>query len=152
MPQGVDSPFSWSLWSLLTSWTKCALILKPSASPLALYSKYFKAGSVVHLLYIMRHVGMFHGNRLPPDLYAPAFDLRGISTVEDLAWATGMTVEEVTGGKDAELTILSNDMLQDMKVATSRTVPSICTAELVAKPLHQTESNVPLLALQILAC
>lgn len=56
------------------------------------------------------------GHRLPPDEYAPSYDLRGLSTVEDIAWATGMTIDEITGGREAELTVLTSKQLQKMKV------------------------------------
>ena len=51
--------------------------------------------------------------RKPPEVYYPSFDLRGLSTVEELEWATGM---DVTGGKEFELNVFDRDRLRDCMV------------------------------------
>ena len=51
--------------------------------------------------------------RKPPEQYYPSFDLRGLSTVEELEWATGM---DVTGGKEFELNVFDRDRLRDRMV------------------------------------
>ncbi len=48
--------------------------------------------------------------RKPPEAYYPSFDLRDLSTVEELEWATGM---DVTGGKEFELNVFDRDRLRD---------------------------------------
>ena len=51
--------------------------------------------------------------RKPPDEYFPSFDLRDLSTVEELKWATGM---DVTGGKEVEVNTFDRDRLKDRMV------------------------------------
>lgn len=51
---------------------------------------------------------------MPPGEYFPSFDLRGLSTIAELEWATGGM--DVTGGKEVEINIFSRDRLEDVKV------------------------------------
>ena len=52
--------------------------------------------------------------RKPPDEYFPSFDLRDLSTVEELVWATGM---DPTGGKEVTANIFSRDRLKEREVS-----------------------------------
>lgn len=54
---------------------------------------------------------------MPSDDYFPSFDLRDLSTVEELEWATGGL--DVTAGKVVELNVFSRDRLEDLKVSSS---------------------------------
>ncbi|BDA41840.1 hypothetical protein COCOBI_02-6340 [Coccomyxa sp. Obi] len=89
---------------------------------------HFKLGSPVKV----RVYRIFHGPRcrfpiqlellepaelvdkmMPSDEYFPAFDFRGLSTVEELEWATGGM--DVTGGKHVEINIFSRERLEERK-------------------------------------
>ncbi|EIE25590.1 rhomboid-domain-containing protein [Coccomyxa subellipsoidea C-169] len=56
--------------------------------------------------------GIFY-TKMPSDDYFPSFDLRDLSTVEELEWATGGL--DVTAGKEVELNVFSRDRLEDLK-------------------------------------
>ncbi|CAK0743333.1 hypothetical protein CVIRNUC_001462 [Coccomyxa viridis] len=60
-------------------------------------------------------------NMKPPDEYYPSFDLRDLSTIEELEWATGM---DVTGGKEVEVNTFDRDRLKDRmsEVASVETI------------------------------
>ncbi len=51
---------------------------------------------------------------MPNGEYFPAFDFRGLSTVEELEWATGGM--DITGGKHVEINIFSRERLEERKV------------------------------------
>lgn len=55
---------------------------------------------------------------MPRQEYFPAFDLRDLSTVEELEWATGGL--DVTAGKQVEINVFNRDRLEDRKVRHSR--------------------------------
>lgn len=52
-------------------------------------------------------------SRKPPHQYHPSFDLRDLSTVEELAWATGM---DPTGGKEITSNIFDRSRLKAREV------------------------------------
>lgn len=57
--------------------------------------------------------GVFCLCRKPPQEYFPSFDLRDLSTLEELAWATGM---DPTGGKEVTSNIFDRSRLKAREV------------------------------------
>ena len=71
----------------------------------------FNAGSTIQLC--------LHACRMRPEEYAPSYDFRGLSTVEELQWAVGPDYGDVTDGKDVELNIFSRQRLEEVEVGLS---------------------------------
>jgi len=70
------------------------------------------------LSFDLKRIGVFcdwkaHIRRKPPHEYFPTFDLRDLSTIEELEWATGV---DVTGGKEYELNVFDRDRLKERMV------------------------------------
>jgi hypothetical protein len=59
---------------------------------------------------------------MQPEDYAPAYDFRGLGTVEALQWAVGGDIEDVTGGKSVEINAFPRARLDD--VAVRHSLPS----------------------------
>ncbi len=61
-----------------------------------------------------------------PEEYAPSYDFRNLSTVEELQWAVGPDFGDVTGGKDLELNTFSRERLEQVEVRMCAEVAHAC--------------------------
>ena len=139
MGPAVDSPFSWSFWSPPNFRTRCAdccllcsinlqyVTLVVERLPMfvadpRMMATWLCAHCAMHLIRVVWHSKRHNAQwpllcRLPSEEYFPAFDFRGLSTVEELEWATGGM--DVTGGKHVEINIFSRERLEERKVMPS---------------------------------